>query len=59
MKAAPKRVALSGRRVSGMLELGYIDSLIPLGAAVPGIKIGLATPFCVRDLRAARRRLFS
>ncbi len=42
MKAATKRVALSGLLVSVMLVLGYIESLIPLGAAVPGIKIGLA-----------------
>lgn len=42
MKKETKRIALSGLMVSVMLVLGYVESLIPLGSAVPGIKIGLA-----------------
>ncbi len=42
MRAETKRIALSGLLVSVMLVLGYVESLIPLGAAIPGIKIGLA-----------------
>ena len=36
------RIALSGLLVALMLVLGYIESMIPLGAAVPGIKLGLS-----------------
>lgn len=33
---------MSGLLVSAMLVLGYVESLIPLGGAVPGVKLGLA-----------------
>ena len=36
------RIALSGLLVALMLVLGYIESMIPLGTAVPGIKLGLS-----------------
>lgn len=36
------RIALSGLFTAVMLVLGYIEHLIPLGGAVPGIKLGLA-----------------
>ena len=36
------RIALSGLLVALMLVLGFIESLIPVAAAVPGIKLGLS-----------------
>ena len=36
------RIALSGLLVALMLVLGYIESMIPLGTAIPGIKLGLS-----------------
>lgn len=45
--AAPRNkqvynIALSGLLVALMLVLGYVESLIPLNAGIPGIKLGLA-----------------
>ena len=37
-----ERIALSGLLVALMLVLGYIEHLIPVGAAIPGIKLGLS-----------------
>ena len=37
-----KRVALSGLLVAMVLVLGYVESLIPAVAGVPGIKLGLS-----------------
>ena len=37
-----QRIALSGLLVALMLVLGYIEHLIPVGAAIPGIKLGLS-----------------
>lgn len=36
------RLALSGMLTAVMLVLGYVEHLIPIGAGVPGIKIGLS-----------------
>lgn len=36
------RIALSGLLVALMLVLGYVESLIPVAAGVPGIKLGLS-----------------
>ena len=37
-----ERIALCGLLVSLMLVLGYVESLIPVAAGVPGIKLGLS-----------------
>lgn len=37
-----QRIALCGLLVSLMLVLGYIETLIPVPTAVPGIKLGLS-----------------
>jgi len=37
-----QRIALSGLLVALMLVLGYVESLIPVAAGVPGIKLGLS-----------------
>lgn len=36
------RIALSGLLVALMLVLGYVESLIPVAAGIPGIKLGLS-----------------
>ena len=36
------RIALSGLLVALMLVLGFIESLIPVATAVPGVKLGLS-----------------
>lgn len=35
-------IALSGLLVALMMVLGYVESLIPIAAGIPGIKLGLA-----------------
>ena len=37
-----KKIALCGLLVALMLVLGYVESLIPVAAGVPGIKLGLS-----------------
>ena len=37
-----RRVALCGLLIAMMLVLGYVESLIPVNTAVPGIKLGLS-----------------
>lgn len=37
-----ERIALCGLLVSLMLVLGYVESLIPVAAGIPGIKLGLS-----------------
>lgn len=37
-----RRVALSGLLVALMLVLGYVESLIPVAAGIPGVKLGLS-----------------
>lgn len=37
-----ERIALSGLLVALMLVLGYVEHLIPIAAAIPGIKLGLS-----------------
>ncbi len=37
-----KRVALCGLLLAMMLSLGWVEHLIPLNAAIPGIKLGLS-----------------
>ena len=37
-----ERIAISGLLVALMLVLGYIEHMIPVGAAIPGIKLGLS-----------------
>ena len=37
-----ERIALSGLLVALMLVLGYVESLIPVAAGIPGIKLGLS-----------------
>ena len=37
-----QRIALSGLLVALMLVLGYVESLIPVAAGIPGIKLGLS-----------------
>ena len=37
-----QRVALGSMLTALMLTLGYVESLIPLGVAIPGIKLGLS-----------------
>lgn len=37
-----KRVALCGLLLSLMLALGWVEHMIPLNAAIPGIKLGLS-----------------
>ena len=39
---SPKRVALCGMLLSLMLVLGWVEHMIPLNAAIPGIKLGLS-----------------
>ena len=39
---AAKRVALGGLLTALMLVLGYIESQIPVGVGIPGIKLGLS-----------------
>lgn len=36
------RIALSGLLVALMLVLGYVESLLPVAAGIPGIKLGLS-----------------
>lgn len=36
------RIALSGLLVALMLVLGYVESLMPIAAGIPGIKLGLS-----------------
>lgn len=36
------RIALSGLLVALMLVLGYMESLLPVAAGIPGIKLGLS-----------------
>ena len=38
----PKRVALCGMLLSLMLILGWVEHMVPLNAAIPGIKLGLS-----------------
>ena len=42
MKIKPKSIALLGICAAIAMVLSYIESLIPLSFAVPGIKLGLA-----------------
>lgn len=42
-----KRVAVCGLLLSMMLILGWIEHLIPLNAAIPGIKLGLSNSVLV------------
>ncbi len=42
MKKGTERMALMAVLLALMLVLGYIESLIPLGVGIPGIKLGLA-----------------
>ena len=42
MRRSSFRIALSGLLVALMLVLGYVESMIPLNAGVPGIKLGLS-----------------
>lgn len=43
MKRSPiERVALLGMLTGVMLVLGYVEHLVPLGGAVPGMKLGLS-----------------
>ena len=37
-----QRIALSGLLVALMLVLGFVESLIPVAAGIPGIKLGLS-----------------
>lgn len=37
-----RRIALSGLLVALMLVLGYVESLLPVAAGIPGIKLGLS-----------------
>lgn len=37
-----QRIALSGLLVALMLVLGYVESLLPMAAGIPGIKLGLS-----------------
>ena len=37
-----KRVALCGLLLSMMLVLGWVEHMVPLGSAIPGIKLGLS-----------------
>ncbi len=37
-----QRIALSGLLVALMLVLGYVESLMPVAAGIPGIKLGLS-----------------
>lgn len=41
MKIKPKSIALLGICAAIAMVLSYIESLIPLSFAVPGIKLGL------------------
>lgn len=41
------RIALSGLLVALMLVLGYVESLIPISSAVPGIKLGLSNSILI------------
>ena len=41
-REATYRLALSALLMALMLILGYVESLIPLGTAIPGIKLGLS-----------------
>ena len=41
-RAKTQRIALSGLLVALMLVLGYVESLIPVAAGIPGIKLGLS-----------------
>ena len=42
MKKRTERLALMSILLALMLVLGFVESLIPLGVGVPGIKLGLA-----------------
>lgn len=42
MKKGTERMAMMAVLLALMLVLGYIESLIPLGVGIPGIKLGLA-----------------
>ncbi len=42
-----KRVAVCGLLLSMMLILGWVEHLIPLNAAIPGIKLGLSNSVLV------------
>ena len=42
MSEKTRRVALSGLLTALMLILGYVENMIPITAAVPGIKLGLS-----------------
>ncbi len=42
MKKRTERMALMAVLLALMLVLGFIESLIPLGVGIPGIKLGLA-----------------
>lgn len=41
-RMSTKRVALCGLLLAMMLVLGWVEHLIPLNAAIPGIKLGLS-----------------
>lgn len=41
-KTVASKVALGSMLTALMLTLGYVEHLIPLGVAIPGIKLGLA-----------------
>ncbi|MDR0896548.1 MAG: Gx transporter family protein, partial [Oscillospiraceae bacterium] len=41
-KSAAMRVALLGMLTGVMLVLGYVERLLPLPGAVPGMKLGLS-----------------
>ena len=45
-----RQVALMGILTAVMLVLGYVESLIPIGSAVPGIKLGLSNTVLVYGL---------
>ncbi len=42
MRKKTERLALMAVLLALMLVLGYVESLIPLGVGIPGIKLGLA-----------------
>ena len=45
-----RQVALMGILTAVMLVLGYVESLIPIGSSVPGIKLGLSNTVLVYGL---------
>ena len=56
MKEKTKRVALTGLLIALALILSYLESLVPLSFAVPGVKLGLPNIAVVFALYRLRTR---